>query len=80
MEECFTVPLSDVLEKTNWVHKDTDSAPIFVGGPHVIWGLTAYILDRFKQDVLARYRISFRGEGGGEEEGEFGIEVRYKGR
>lgn len=42
VSECFTVPLSDILNTNNWVSRD-NSAPIFVGGPHVIWGLTAYI-------------------------------------
>eukprot|EP00520_Triparma_pacifica_P009960 CAMPEP_0118645492 /NCGR_PEP_ID=MMETSP0785-20121206/7535_1 /TAXON_ID=91992 /ORGANISM="Bolidomonas pacifica, Strain CCMP 1866" /LENGTH=414 /DNA_ID=CAMNT_0006537389 /DNA_START=168 /DNA_END=1409 /DNA_ORIENTATION=+ len=65
VEECFTVPLADVLKKQNWVSRD-GQAPIFTGGPHVVWGLTAYILDRFKQDVLARYRISFKSEEGEE--------------
>ena len=30
---------------------------MFTGGPHVIWGLTAYILDRFLKDILLRYKI-----------------------
>jgi hypothetical protein len=33
------------------VYKD-DHAPIFVGGPYVIWGLTGYILERFWKDIL----------------------------
>lgn len=37
--------------------KREDFAPIFVGGPHVIWGLTGYIVDRFVKDVLARYTL-----------------------
>ena len=56
--ECFSVPLIDLVNKENWVHQE-NASPIFTGGPHVVWGLTAYILDRFIQDVLKRYRISF---------------------
>jgi nudix motif 8 len=69
VSEVFTVPLVDVLNKDHWVHPD-NSAPIFSGGPHIIWGLTAYILDRFVKDVLSRYRLSFRNddERGGEED------------
>ena len=40
-----------------WIYRK-DSAPIFIGGPHVIWGLTGYIIDRFVKDVLARYSIT----------------------
>ena len=70
--ECFTVPLSVVLDQSNWVRPSNNETPVFTGGPHVIWGLTAYILDRFAQDVLARYRISFRAEGEGGGSGEEG--------
>ena len=48
--------------QSNWVYRD-DAAPVFTGGPHVIWGLTAYILDRFMKDVLARYRITLDEDG-----------------
>ena len=54
--EVFTVPLSSFLDRSRWVKRE-NFAPIFVGGPHVIWGLTGYILDRFMKDVLARYTI-----------------------
>ena len=40
-----------------WIYRK-DSAPIFIGGPHVIWGLTGYIIDRFVKDILARYSIT----------------------
>jgi nudix motif 8 len=59
VDEAFTVPLIDLLDKDNWIQPDKNQAPVFTGGRHVIWGLTAYILDRFMDDVLARYRISF---------------------
>jgi hypothetical protein len=54
--ECFTVPLSLFLDHERWVRKP-DFAPIFTGGPHMIWGLTGYIVNRFVKDVLARYRV-----------------------
>lgn len=59
--ECFTVPLSSFLEHDRWIHKE-NCAPIFTGGPHVIWGLTGYIVNRFVKDVLARYTITFSSE------------------
>lgn len=57
VSECFTVPISAFLQKDQWIYKD-DSAPIFTGGPHIIWGLTCYVIDRFFSDVLARYTIN----------------------
>lgn len=54
--ECFTVPLASFLDRDRWVHRQ-DFAPVFTGGPHIIWGLTGYIVDRFLKDVLARYRV-----------------------
>lgn len=49
--EVFTIPLASLLDKSLWVYKE-GLAPIFLGGPHVIWGLTGYILDRFCKDIL----------------------------
>ena len=49
--ELFTIPLATLLDRKHWVYKD-DHAPIFVGGPYVIWGLTGYILERFWKDIL----------------------------
>lgn len=49
--EVFTLPLASLLDKHLWVHKE-GMAPVFLGGPHVIWGLTGYILDRFYKDIL----------------------------
>lgn len=54
--EVFTVPLVDLLDSSLWVHPD-GLAPIFIGGPHVIWGLTGYILQRFALE-LARLNYS----------------------
>lgn len=39
VSEVFTVPLSSLSKKHLWVHKE-GMAPIFLGAPHVIWGLT----------------------------------------
>ena len=50
VSEVFTIPLVDLLNKTFWIHKDA-LAPIFVGGPYVIWGLTGYILERFAKEL-----------------------------
>ena len=47
----FTIPLSNLLKNDLWVQKQ-DLAPIFVGGPEIIWGLTGYILDRFVKDIV----------------------------
>jgi len=49
--EVFTIPLVSLMDKKLWVYKD-DHAPIFVGGPYAIWGLTGYILERFWKDIL----------------------------
>jgi nudix motif 8 len=56
VEEYFTVPIENVLNEKMWVHKNM-ATPIFTGGPHVIWGLTAYLLERFLQDVLLKCSI-----------------------
>ena len=51
--EVFTIPLSSLMDPDLWVvHKEGGSAPIFLGGPHMIWGLTGYILHRFGKDIL----------------------------
>lgn len=52
--EIFTIPVASLLDKHLWVYKE-NLAPIFLGGPHVIWGLTGYILDRFYRDILLPY-------------------------
>mmetsp|Transcript_11345 Transcript_11345/g.27009 ORF Transcript_11345/g.27009 Transcript_11345/m.27009 type:complete len:530 (-) Transcript_11345:1083-2672(-) len=55
--EVFTVPLESLLDKSQWIYKD-DHAPIFVGGPYVIFGLTGYILERFWRDILLPFHSS----------------------
>lgn len=54
VSEVFTIPLTLLLERKNWIHRE-GFAPIFVGGPHVIWGLSGYILERFAKDILSQY-------------------------
>lgn len=47
----FTIPTASLLDESLWLHRD-GLAPIFLGGPEEIWGLTGYILYRFGQDIL----------------------------
>jgi nudix motif 8 len=64
VSQVFTLPLESLLDKSLWLHKE-GLAPIFLGGPHPIWGLTGYILDRFGKDILAPNSISrFKGASG----------------
>jgi len=51
VEQFFTIPIKDLIAEKNWVVRDF-SAPVFTGGPFVIWGLTAYLLDHFIKDVV----------------------------
>jgi len=51
VSEVFTIPLASLLKKHYWIHEE-HLAPIFLGGPHVIWGLTGYILEKFCKDIL----------------------------
>jgi nudix motif 8 len=56
VSEVFSIPLVSLLRRSDWIHRE-GFAPIFVGGPHVIWGLTGYIIERFVKDILLRYTI-----------------------
>jgi len=56
--ECFTVPLESFLDRERWVHKQ-HYAPFFTGGPHIIWGLTGYIVHRFVMDIIERHDAVF---------------------
>jgi nudix motif 8 len=48
----FAVPIADIIDAQNWVLRDF-SAPVFTGGaPHVVWGLTAYLLANVVRSVL----------------------------
>eukprot|EP01082_Thalassiosira_pseudonana_P014254 g12982.t1.1.5e17418b g12982 g12982.t1 contig7:606246-607261(+) len=56
--EVFTVPLELFLDRDRWVHKK-HYAPFFTGSPHIIWGLTGYIIHRFVMDIIERYTVVF---------------------
>lgn len=51
--EYFTVPVENLLDEHKWLHRQF-STPVFTGGPHIIWGLTAYLLERFVKDILLK--------------------------
>ena len=53
VDALFTVPMEALLDEANWTYRDF-SAPVFNGGPHVIWGLTAYLLDRLLKEILIK--------------------------
>ena len=59
--EAFTVPLELFLDRDRWVHKQ-HYAPIFTAGPHLIWGLTGYIIHRFIIDIVEDYNVLFGDE------------------
>jgi nudix motif 8 len=61
VEDFFTVPLETLLDEDKWLSRNF-STPVFTGGPHIIWGLTAYLLERFLKDVVLK---SISGPGGG---------------
>ncbi|CAH0474516.1 unnamed protein product [Peronospora belbahrii] len=51
VESLFTVPVRDLMNQDNWI-RHSNATPVFTGGPHVIWGLTAYLLDICLSEVL----------------------------
>eukprot|EP00940_MAST-03C_sp_MAST-3C-sp2_P000622 g622.t1 len=61
VEQCFTVPFEEIAKRSQWESGDY-SAPVFKGGPEIIWGLTAYVLDRFLHRVLYHHRGNVRVE------------------
>jgi hypothetical protein len=52
---CF---IHSTYDSHRWIHKQ-NYAPFFTGGPHIIWGLTAYIVNRFVKDIVERYDVVF---------------------
>lgn len=54
VDSVFTVPLAVLLDERMWIHEDAASPGVFTGGPHRIWGLTAYLLERFLRDVIMK--------------------------
>lgn len=57
VEQLFTVSMEALLDKTNWSVRDSFSTPVFTGGPFVIWGLTAYLLDRLIKEIILKVNI-----------------------
>mmetsp|Transcript_15317 Transcript_15317/g.25574 ORF Transcript_15317/g.25574 Transcript_15317/m.25574 type:complete len:403 (+) Transcript_15317:120-1328(+) len=53
VEQFFTVPLEELLDDQKWLARNF-STPVFTGGPHNIWGLTAYLLEKFLRDVVLK--------------------------
>lgn len=53
VDELFTVPLSKLMDGKNWKRKEL-TTPTFYGAKHTIWGLTAYLLERFVVDVVGK--------------------------
>ena len=49
----FSVSLSDLANPRHWTRVPYHT-PVFEHGEHVVWGLTAYILDRFMRKALRR--------------------------
>lgn len=66
VDSIFTVPLSVLLDEKMWIHEDGSSSSsnnlsgpgVFTGGPHRIWGLTAYLLEIFLRDVIQKCHSS----------------------
>ena len=46
VSEVFTVPIESLMEKSNWKYLD-DHAPIFLGSPYCVFGLTGEFIFRF---------------------------------
>ena len=53
VEELFTVSITELMDASNWKRRDL-STPTFYGAKYTIWGLTAYLLDRFIVDVVGK--------------------------
>ena len=57
MQRHSMITLSSRILKSNFEHKNY--SPFFSGGPHIIWGLTGYIVNRFVMDIIDRYDVIF---------------------
>jgi nudix motif 8 len=57
VEQYFTIPIESILDEKKWVQKE-QATPIYTDGPHVIWGLTGYILNHFMQNVVMKCRYN----------------------
>ncbi|RHY64862.1 hypothetical protein DYB38_004731 [Aphanomyces astaci] len=51
VESLFTVPLALLVQDKFWI-RPKNATPVFTAGPHLIWGLTAYVLDICIREVL----------------------------
>ncbi|ETV95626.1 hypothetical protein H310_11054 [Aphanomyces invadans] len=51
VESLFTVPLALLVQDKYWI-RPNNATPVFTAGPHLIWGLTAYVLDICIREVL----------------------------
>lgn len=51
VDSLFTVSIEQLLDERHWIRRP-NATPVFTGGPHVIWGLTAYVLDICLSEVL----------------------------
>nr|CCA17239.1 conserved hypothetical protein [Albugo laibachii Nc14] len=51
VDSLFVIPIRDLVDGKNW-SRTKNATPVFHGGPHVIWGLTAYLLDYCLREVL----------------------------
>lgn len=55
VDDCFTVPLEALVDRSYWTVRDY-AAPVFIFGKHVIWGLTGYVLDNCLRHVVLPIR------------------------
>ena len=51
VDSWFAVGVETLRDERHWVEREY-SAPVFTGGPHVVWGLTSYLLAQFVQGLL----------------------------
>ena len=56
VDSYFTIPMKDIIDSKNWTVSD-HSTPIFTVDSYVIYGLTAYLLEKFVKDVVIRCHI-----------------------
>jgi len=54
IDDIFTVVLEDLVDHSKIAFKSYErgTLPVFSGGKHIIWGLTAYFLYYFMKDIL----------------------------
>eukprot|EP01031_Cornospumella_fuschlensis_P034480 gene34480-41746_t len=57
VEKYFTVPIQEIMDDKKWL-SSSFTTPAFAGGPHMIWGLTGYLLERFRRDIMQKCMTS----------------------